>query len=319
MLIVCPNCATAYMLDEAAIGPAGRTVRCARCKTSWFAGGPQAASEVTADAENAFAQAEPQSASSARGKAPPPSAAAAQAAGEFGTGDSESLVTTESEAPPENSQPQFAPIPVDAQAPEAEPALIADAPPLVPPIDHESPPPATAEAAQAERDSEDIESFDARRRRMQARRKQSRRSSRWTALILVLVGINVALVGARSEVVRYLPQTASLFAAIGLPVNLRGLQFEGVKISKEVQDGLTIVIVEGTIVSEAGKPVEVPRLRFAVRNASGQEVYTWTMPPPRSILEPGARLPFRSQIPAPKVDASDIMVRFFSAKDAVAK
>jgi predicted Zn finger-like uncharacterized protein len=299
MLIVCPNCATAYMLDEAAIGPAGRTVRCARCKTSWFAGGPQAASEVTADAENAFAQAEPQSTSSARGKAPPPSAT--QYAEELTAGNSKSLVATESEAP------------------EAEPALIADAPPLVPPIEHESPPPPTAEAAQAERDSEDNESFDARRRRMQARRKQSRRSSRWTALILVLVGINVALVGARGEVVRYLPQTASLFAAIGLPVNLRGLQFEDVKISKETQDGLTIVIAQGTIVSETGKPVEVPRLRFAMRNASGQEVYTWTMPPPRSILEPGARLPFRSQIPAPKVDASDIMVRFFSAKDAMAK
>ena len=316
MLIVCPNCATAYMLDEAAIGPAGRTVRCARCKTSWFAGGPQAASEVTADAENAFAQAEPQSTSSARGKAPPPSAT--QDAEELTAGNSESLVTTESEAPPRLA----AAIRADSRRrrdAEAEPALIADAPPLVPPIEHESPPPATAEAAQAERDSEDNESFDARRRRMQARRKQSRRSSRWTALILVLVGINVALVGARGEVVRYLPQTASLFAAIGLPVNLRGLQFEDVKISKETQDGLTIVIVEGTIVSETGKPVEVPRLRFAIRNASGQEVYTWTMPPPRSILEPGARLPFRSQIPAPKVDASDIMVRFFSAKDAVAK
>jgi predicted Zn finger-like uncharacterized protein len=299
MLIVCPNCATAYILDEAAIGPTGRTVRCARCKTSWFAGGPQAASEVTADAENAFAQAAPQSTSSARGKAPPPSAT--QYAEELTAGNSKSLVATESEAP------------------EAEPALIADAPPLVPPIEHESPPPPTAEAAQAERDSEDNESFDARRRRMQARRKQSRRSSRWTALILVLVGINVALVGARGEVVRYLPQTASLFAAIGLPVNLRGLQFEDVKISKETQDGLTIVIAQGTIVSETGKPVEVPRLRFAMRNASGQEVYTWTMPPPRSILEPGARLPFRSQIPAPKVDASDIMVRFFSAKDAMAK
>ena len=48
----------------------------------------------------------------------------------------------------------------------------------------------------------------------------------------MLVAFNVALVGARNEVVRYLPQTASLFAAIGLPVNLRNLKFENVKISK---------------------------------------------------------------------------------------
>jgi predicted Zn finger-like uncharacterized protein len=315
MLLVCPNCATSYMLDEATIGPAGRTVRCARCKTSWFAGGPEAVPELAAAAD--VAQSEAQPAFSARGKAPPPPAAPepAQAA----AGDSESLVTSESEAPPAEPQPEFTPIPAETQAVEPEPALIADAPPLVPPIENDSPPPATAEAVQAEGNSEDVESFDARRRRLQARRKQSRRSSRWTAIILVLIGINVTLVGARSEVVRYLPQTASLFAAIGLPVNLRGLQFEDVKISDEVQNGLTILNVQGVIVSAAGKPVEVPRLRFAARNASGQEVYTWTMPPPRSILEPGERLPFHSQVPAPKVDARDIMVRFFSAKDAGVK
>ena len=105
---------------------------------------------------------------------------------------------------------------------------IADAPSLVPPIEHEPLP----EAADAELDSEEVESFDARRLRLQARRKKPRRSSRWTAVILVLVAFNVALVGARNEVVRYLPQTASLFAAIGLPVNLRGLKFENVRISQ---------------------------------------------------------------------------------------
>ena len=69
------------------------------------------------------------------------------------------------------------------------------------------------------------------------------------------------------------------------------------------------------IVSTAGKPVEVPRLRFAARNATGQEVYTWTALPSRSILEPGERLEFSSRLASPPADASDIMVRFFNAQD----
>jgi hypothetical protein len=202
-----------------------------------------------------------------------------------------------------------------AEAQVPEPAAIADAPSLVPPIEHEPLP----EAFNAELDTEEVESFAARRQRLQARRKHTRRSSRWTAVILVLVAFNVALVGARNDVVRYLPQTASLFAAIGLPVNLRQLKFENVRISKEVLDGVTILIVEGAIVSDAGKPVEVPRLRFAARNATEQDVYTWTALPARSILGPGERLEFRSQIPAPPADASDVMVRFFTAQDAGAK
>src|SRR3974390_780676 len=50
MLIVCPGCATSYTIDPAAVRPTGRTVRCARCKGTWFAGGgPKPAPDVIVD------------------------------------------------------------------------------------------------------------------------------------------------------------------------------------------------------------------------------------------------------------------------------
>ena len=36
MLIVCPSCASEYMIDPARLGGEGRTVRCAVCKSTWF-------------------------------------------------------------------------------------------------------------------------------------------------------------------------------------------------------------------------------------------------------------------------------------------
>jgi hypothetical protein len=271
------------MVDPASLGPSGRTVRCARCKITWFAGGSQ--EKVAGFVADVIAEAEVN-----EGIAP-----SRRAPDDFGA---------EPDAP-------AAALPHDAGPDEHAELPQGDAPPLAP-AGSELPPMARAvEAGEGD-------GFVARRARMQERRKVKRRSSKWTALILVLLGFNVALIGARNEVVRYFPQTASLFAAIGLPVNLRSLSFEDVKITKEERDGVPVLSVEGNIVSVAKRPVEVPRLRFALRNASGQEIYAWTAAAPRSILEPGDKIEFRSRLASPPAEAADVMVRFVGAQDDAA-
>jgi predicted Zn finger-like uncharacterized protein len=307
MLIVCPNCATSYMIDPAAMPPSGRTVRCARCKTTWFAGGPT--SEVANFVDGVIAEAE------AQPGAPLPSVPPANpesmmplpepAGDDFG--DEPETIASASEPPP-----------IEHASSAAEPSTHeigampeTDAPPLVPPL------PQTRFVDNPMPETEEVESFAARRDRMRSRRENKRRSSCWTAIILVLVAFNVALIGARNEVVRYLPQTASLFSAIGLPVNLRNLKFENVKISKETENNVDTLIVDGTIVSTGNASTEVPRLRFSVRNTAGQEIYTWTAAPARNILEAAERLDFHSRLATPPAGAIDVLVRFMTAKDAV--
>ena len=321
MLIVCPSCTTSYLIEPASVGPAGRNVRCARCKMTWFAGGPKQAPIVSVFVDSVIAEAEAQSGESYSAGPPSRSAAASPpnrepaAADDFGHDSSDpppAMADISASPPIESTTHNNDLVPYEDHAPE--PLAITDAPSLVPPNAHAPLP----DAIHADLASEDVESFAARQARLKTRRQQKRRSSHWTAIILVLFAFNVALIGARNEVVRYLPQTASLFGAIGLPVNLRNLKFEDVRISKDTQDGTSTLIVEGMIVSTAKKSTEVPRLRFAARNASGQEVYTWTALANRGILGPGERLEFSSRLVSPPADASDVMVRFFNSQDAVA-
>ncbi len=49
MILTCPECSTRYVAKEAAIGPNGRTVRCAKCKTAWFVEKKQPVTETPDD------------------------------------------------------------------------------------------------------------------------------------------------------------------------------------------------------------------------------------------------------------------------------
>ena len=55
MHIVCPNCTTSFAINPAALGPAGRTVRCSRCKLTWLARAEDALETVAVAAAPAAA------------------------------------------------------------------------------------------------------------------------------------------------------------------------------------------------------------------------------------------------------------------------
>jgi predicted Zn finger-like uncharacterized protein len=41
MILSCPNCSARFLINAAALAPAGREVRCGRCKHQWFAAPPE--------------------------------------------------------------------------------------------------------------------------------------------------------------------------------------------------------------------------------------------------------------------------------------
>jgi predicted Zn finger-like uncharacterized protein len=310
MQIVCPNCTTPYQIAEAAIGANGRSVRCVRCQTVWRASPPVAAArpdfapapaadEAVATFQAAMAEepaAEPAHDAIAPGDAPA----------------EPSLNDLIADPPADVTEPA----PAEALALADIPIPIESAPPLVP--EHDGDPAMTGLTSLDDSGPPDIESVAARRARATARRRRSRVRVPLPLAIVALATLCAALLGWRKDVVRHAPQLASFYSAIGLPVNLRGLTFTDLKIGNEIHDGVPVLVVEGMIVSTVSKPVDVPRLRFALRNASEAEVYAWTVQPSQPVLGAFEAMPFRSRLASPPAEGHDIQVRFFTSRDAVA-
>ncbi len=315
MLIVCPSCATSYDVEPASLGANGRQVRCVRCRTVWRAELNRAAQltaaadalgpGVSAFAPEATAAVIEAPAAVATGAAPaasPPDVPGIQpdqTPGEVpaGGGNTDAADVTEDETA-EVEAPPLAPVDLDAGRP---------------PIDFDD-----DERAQADEPSEDIETAAARRARSSRRLLQLPSLSRLQALILGLLIVDAMLIGWRTDVVRLLPQTASLYAAIGMPVNLRGLSFDDLSTATEMHEGVPILVVRGKIVSVTGAITEVPRLKLVVRDAARREIYSWTVAPSVARLLPYQSADFASRLASPPAGSKDVMVRFLNRRDLMA-
>jgi hypothetical protein len=147
-----------------------------------------------------------------------------------------------------------------------------------------------------------------------AAKPRSRRARPLIAATLVLACAMTA-VAARTPIVRVAPATARIYAAIGLPVNLRGVAFDDLHTSIVEAEGRRVLTVEGALVNLRDRKVETSDMRIALRDAQSHEIYAWTVHAPKPALEPREQTAFRLRLASPPAGAEEVMVRFASAFD----
>ena len=317
MLIVCPNCATSYDVDVASLRPDGRRVRCVRCRTIWHAELPHeerliAAAEALAPVRRAVE-----------------AVAEAVTAVAAATADSPEEQFEAAPSAEPNSDPFVVPPPSDSPDAAESPAVAEDSsvevesPPIAPGEAEGDQPPIDIEAdlnvPPSPEPLEDIETIAARRYPREGKRMRLRWPlSRLQSGIMALIVANAIVISWRDDFVRAMPQTASFYAWLDLPVNIRGLDFENLATTTEQHEGVPILVIGGNIVNITGRTEIVPHLRFAVRNAARQEIYAWTAVPPLAMLPSGRGVAFHTRLASPPPDAHDVVVRFLNRNDVLA-
>jgi len=132
----------------------------------------------------------------------------------------------------------------------------------------------------------------------------------WAALIVVVVGLAFAGVQYRQAVASLWPKTASLYAALGAPVNVRGLDLRDVHPDRQFENGQPVLEVKGDIVNVSDHPIPVPQIRVALIDDDAREVYHWTFDSGAGTLASGASHAFTTRLTAPPQEAKSLDIRF---------
>ena len=132
----------------------------------------------------------------------------------------------------------------------------------------------------------------------------------WAAVAIVVAIVLGTAILFRESVVRAWPQTASAYAAVGLPVNPTGLVIQQVQVAPSLEEGHAAYTVTGFIHNVVGRAVIAPPLRISLLNAEGKRVagQITSFADPR--IPAGATRSFRTSIPDPPFSAANLVVDF---------
>ena len=256
MIIACPACSTRYVVPDSAIGIEGRTVRCAKCRHSWFEEGSLPV-EPSGPASPGWQVTEPE-----------PTAPAAPTAPTAPTATAE-----------ESAEP--APPPLPDPAPAVSPPPV---PPLVErPAAHVYADEPADRPLDRARGEQDWSSFD----HEPPFRPRRNRLRMWT---MAAAGFALAAVGAIGAVAWYgmpdwMPFARPTFAET--PSDLV-LDFPPNRQDRRVLPNGTVYFgASGKVTNVGSTRRPVPPIRIILRDSRERIVYSWEVAAPKRQLNPG--------------------------------
>lgn len=135
------------------------------------------------------------------------------------------------------------------------------------------------------------------------------------AVGLALIALVSGAVVMRRQIASHMPGAAELFAAVGLPVDVRGLVIEDVT-SRPAFDGVRPVLtVTGAIRNTRQKPAQAPPIHISLLDRKGAPLAGIVAQPLNDKVPAGSKRYFSISLPDPPAGAQQLEVRF----DLVAK
>jgi predicted Zn finger-like uncharacterized protein len=289
MIIACPACTTRYVVPDSAIGVDGRTVRCAKCRHSWFQEGPhldlaQAAPLAAAPAP------EPPPAAPPPAPAPPPPVAEASPSDPAGAAGPPQSVEPDSQgaAAPHAGETQTGPEVPEPEAtqplPEPAEAPVAEEPPPAPPVYAEPQP--SPDYVQDETWSGYDEAPSSFAHEPPFRPRVNRlKLFTWAAGLFAAVSLAAIAAVSWYGLPDWMPLSRPTFAeaqpdlVLDFPPNRQD--------RRTLPNGSELFAASGSVTNVGRTRRSVPTILIVLRDTRERIVYSWEVAPPKRQLAPG--------------------------------
>jgi hypothetical protein len=134
----------------------------------------------------------------------------------------------------------------------------------------------------------------------------------WGATGAALAASATGMVVFRQDVAELWPRSASAFAALGLDVNVYGLEFYNLGVERSFEGETPVLMVSGEVRNIGRDSKTIPPVRVSLRDAQSHEIFQLVNTVANHPVAAGAAVPFQIRVENPPTDAVDLEATFAS-------
>ncbi len=132
----------------------------------------------------------------------------------------------------------------------------------------------------------------------------------WGATGAALAASASGMVAFRQDVAELWPRSASAFAALGLDVNVYGLEFYDLAVERDFDGATPLLLVSGEVRNIGRDDKVVPPVRISLRDTRSHEIFELVNIVTDQPIAAGAAVPFQIRVENPPEDAVDLEATF---------
>ncbi|MBO9589937.1 zinc-ribbon domain-containing protein [Devosia sp.] len=131
-----------------------------------------------------------------------------------------------------------------------------------------------------------------------------------------LAGILGIAYFGRVQIVERNPDLAGLYEAVGLGVNVVGLELSHLQSTRGLSEGKEVLVVSAQLVGLMPNPVPVPPVLVSLLDDTGHTIYEWSVTPRIRDLMAGERATLDTRLPLPPGEAVKVRLTFAGGRAA---